>query len=55
MGHPEYAKIENTQTETLYELRKSHVLGDTFIAIEADYWVNIWAKNHETKNKKLGT
>jgi hypothetical protein len=55
MGHPEYANIKNTQTETLYELRKSHVLGDTFIAIEADYWVNIWAKITRQKNKKLGT
>ncbi len=44
MGHPERknVNIENTQTETLFE-EMNHVQGDTSIAIDADYWVNIWA------------
>jgi hypothetical protein len=55
MGHPEKKEtvnIENTQTETLYEIKMNHVLGDTFIAIDADYWVNIWADITRQKNKK---
>jgi hypothetical protein len=59
MGHPEKKEtvhIENTQTETLYEIKMNHLLGGTFIAIDADYWVNICADITRQKNlKKLGT
>jgi hypothetical protein len=53
MGHPEKKEtvnIENTQSETLYE-KMNHVQGDTSIAIDVDYWVNIWADIKRQKNK----
>jgi hypothetical protein len=53
MGHPEKKEtvhIENTQTETLYEIKMNHLLGGTFIAIDADYWVNICADITRQKN-----